>query len=97
MVHGHTHSRNAAEAELRGELPITRAIEVIYKTQECKKLGISRRVVREFLEKNCRAGWHHVAGPNGVREVGYYATALTGAQQAELLENRKEQRHSNSC
>ena len=90
MVHGHTHSRNAAEAELRGELPITRAIEVIYKTQECKKLGISRRVVREFLEKNCGAGWHHVAGPSRVREVPYFATALTEAQQAELLGNRKK-------
>jgi len=89
-VHGYMHSRNAGEAELRGELPITRAIEVIYKDLECKKLGIPRRVVQEFLKKNCSAGWHHVAGPNGVREISYYATALTEAQQAKLLEYRKK-------
>ena len=87
MVHGSMHSRNAREAELRGELPITRAVEVTYKALECKKLGISRRVVREFLEKNCRAGWHHVAGPSRVREVPYYATVLTEEQQSELLKN----------
>jgi hypothetical protein len=71
-------------------LPITRAVEVIYKALECRKIGISRPVVREFLEKNCRAGWHHVAGPGRVREVPYYATVLTEAQQSELLNNRKE-------
>jgi hypothetical protein len=41
--------------------------------------------VREFLLKHCYQGWHHVAGPNGVREVPYYATRLTDEQKRELL------------
>ena len=36
-VHGHTHSRNAREAEARGEMPISRAVEAVYASLECKK------------------------------------------------------------
>ena len=86
-VHGKTHSYNAIEAEEHGEMPLTRAIENIYRSLECKKHKISRRRVREFLEKNCYCGWHHIAGPNGVREVGYYSTLLTDEQKKQLLVN----------
>ncbi len=85
MVHGSTHSRNAREAEERGEMPLTRAVDAVYQALECKKLEVSRRRVREFLEKNCERGWHHVAGPNSVREVPYYATRLDEDQQQRLL------------
>jgi hypothetical protein len=85
MVHGHTHSCAAREAEERGEMPLTRAVEAVYTAFQCKKYGVSRRKVREFLEKHSGRGWHHVAGPNGMREVGYYATSLTESQKRELL------------
>jgi hypothetical protein len=85
MVHGQTHSRNAFAAEERGEMPITRAVEAVYVLLECKKHKVPRRKVRAFLERNCQRGWHHVAGPNGVRMVGYYATNLTEEQRRELL------------
>jgi hypothetical protein len=90
MVHGYTHSRNARESEERGEMPLSRAIEAVYTSLECKKFKVSRRKVREFLEKHCSRGWHHVAGPNGVREVNYYATVLTDDQKRELLGTVKE-------
>jgi hypothetical protein len=85
MVHGYTHSRAARAAEEHGEMPLTRAVEVVYELLDCKTHRVSRRRVREFLEKNCGRGWHHVAGPNGVREVPYYATSLTHDQKRELL------------
>ncbi len=90
MVHGYTHSRNARESEAEGEMPLTRAIEAVYTSLECKKHKVSRRKVREFLEKNCGCGWHHVAGPNGVRMVSYYSTLLTTDQKRELLGTVKE-------
>jgi len=89
MVHGNTHSRNAREAEERGEMPITRATNTVYESLECKKNGISRKKVREFLEKHCSRGWHHVAGRNGVREVNYYATELSDEQKSLLLSMSK--------
>jgi hypothetical protein len=89
MVHGHTHSRNARAAEERGEMPLTRAIEAVYMALECKQHKVSRRRVREFLEQNCGQGWHHVAGPNSVRMVGYYTTVLTDEQKGELLMARE--------
>jgi hypothetical protein len=85
MVHGYTHSRNARESEERGEMPLSRAIEAVYLSLECKKHKVSRRMVREFLEQHCYRGWHHVAGPNGVRQVNYYATELTDDQKRDLL------------
>ena len=85
FVNGKTHSFNAIEAEERGEMPITRAVEAVYKTLECKNRKVSRRRVREYLEAHCNRGWHHVAGPNGVREVDYYATDLTETQIHDLL------------
>ena len=42
-------------------------------------------MVREYLERHCQRGWHHVAGYNDVREVHYYATELTEEQREELL------------
>jgi hypothetical protein len=81
MVHGQTHSRNAFEAEERGEMLLTRAIEAVYASLECKKHKVPRREVREFLERNCQRGWHHVAGPNGVRMVGYYGSPGPGWHQ----------------
>jgi len=90
MVHGNTHSQNAQEAERRGEMPLTRAIEIVYVSLDCKKHKISRRQVREFLQKHCERGWHHVAGPNGVREVDYYATSLTDGEKRQLLANAKK-------
>ena len=84
-IHGYMHSRNAREAEERGEMPMTRAVEAVYASLECKKHKVSKRKVREFLEKHCGRGWHHVAGPNEVREVEYYATSLTDEQKGELL------------
>ena len=89
MVHGYTHSRNARAAEERGEMPLTRAIEAVYTALQCKQHKVSRRSVREFLEQNCGRGWHHVAGPNGVRMVGYYTTVLTDEQKRELLMARE--------
>lgn len=83
-VHGYTHSRAAREAEEHGEKPLTRAVETVYTNLGCKKHGITRRRVREFLQKYCNRGWHHVAGPNGVRIVNYYTTALTEQQIQEL-------------
>ena len=85
FVHGKTHSFNASEAEARGEMPLTRAIEAVYTSLECKKHKVSRRKVREFLEKNCYCGWHHIAGPNGVREVSYYNTSLSEDQKRQLF------------
>jgi len=85
MVHGNTHSFGAREAEAADEMPLTRAVEAVYAELECKKHKVSRRKVREFLENNCGRGWHHVAGPNGVREVPYYATLLTDEQKRKLL------------
>jgi hypothetical protein len=81
---------NAGSAEARGEMPISRAIEVVYKTMDCKSRGISRRVVREFLVKHCYRGWHHVAGPSGVREINYFATSLSSAEEEELLKFRRK-------
>jgi hypothetical protein len=85
MVHGYTHSRAAREAEARGEMPLTRAVEAVYQNLKCKEHKIPRKRVRAYLEANCCRGWHHVAGPNRVREVGYYATLLTQKQIRELL------------
>src|SRR4051794_4942025 len=85
MVHGKTHSWNALAAEYRGEMPLTRAVNAVYAALDCKSHGVSRRKVREYLEQNCRRGWHHVAGPNGLREVPYYATALTDEEKRALL------------
>jgi hypothetical protein len=92
FVHGYTHSRAAREAEERGEMPLTRALEAVYAALECKKLKVSRRRVREYLAKHCGRGWHHVAGPNGVREVLYYATSLTDKQKRELLATSAQRR-----
>jgi hypothetical protein len=50
MVHGQTHSRNAFAVEERGEMPITRAVEAVYVSLECKKYKVPRREVRAFLE-----------------------------------------------
>lgn len=83
-VHGYTHSLGAEEAEERGEYPISRAVEQVYNDLECKKQGISRRRVREFLVAHCACGFHHVAGPS-VREVSYYSTVLTDDQKRDLL------------
>lgn len=88
-VHGQMRSRNARESEAHDEMPLTRAIEAVYTSLECKKHGVSRRKVREFLETHCRCGAHHVAGPS-VRLVGYYATSLTAAQKRQLLATAKE-------
>jgi hypothetical protein len=94
MIHGNTHSRNARESEQRGEMPLIRAIDAVYTSLECKNHRVSRREVREFLVHHCARGWHHVAGPNRVREVPYYATALTDDQKRKLLNrNEKEPDH----
>ena len=85
MVHGYTHSRAAREAEECGEMPLSRAVEAVYLALECKQHRVSRRKVREFLMEHCGRGWHHVAGPNDVREVPYFVTVLTDKQKAELL------------
>jgi hypothetical protein len=90
MVHGNMRSRNAQEAEEHAEMPLTRAVEAVYKSLECKKHKVSQRQVREFLEQYCGRGWHHIAGPNGVREVNYYATSLTDEQKRELLGTAKK-------
>jgi hypothetical protein len=90
MVHGNTHSQGTDEAEGRGEMPLTRAVEAVYTALECKKYKVSRRRVREILEKHCYRGWHHVAGPSGVREVNYYATVLTEDEKRLLLGTRQE-------
>lgn len=87
FIHGKTRSFNALDAEARGEMPLTRAIEAVYKSLDCKKRKISRRRVREFLEKNCYAAWHHVAGPNGVREIAYYSTNLDEDLKNKLIDS----------
>lgn len=89
MVHGYTHSRNAREAEERGEMPLTRAVEAVYTSLDCKSRKVSRRQVREFIEENCPQGWHHVAGPNGVRMVNYYATNLSDDEKQQLFASAK--------
>ena len=85
MVHGNTHSQGAEEAEVRGEMPITRAVDTVYTSLECKRYKVSRRKVKEFLEANCDCGWHHVAGPNGVQKVAYFSTELNASQKVDLL------------
>jgi hypothetical protein len=90
MVHGYTHSRNACESEQRGEMPLTRAIEAVYVSLDCKKRRVSRRKVREFLEQYCGCGAHHVAGPTSVELVNYYATLLTDDQKRQLLDTAKK-------
>jgi len=90
LVHGNTHSRNARESEDCGEMPLTRAVEAVYTSLECKRHKVSRRKVREFLQKHCGCGWHHVAGPGRVRQVDYYATTLTDDQKHELLGTAEE-------
>jgi hypothetical protein len=67
-------------------MPMTRAVEAVYTELGCKKHKVPRSKVRDFLEKNCDRGWHHVAGPSRVREVPYYATSLTDEQKKQLLE-----------
>ena len=84
-VNGKTHSWNAIEAEQRGELPITRAVEEIYHRLNCKTLKIPRRRVREFLDAHCYAGYHHIAGYNDVRAVDYYRTKLTKEEERLLM------------
>jgi len=84
-VHGSTHSHNAREAEERAEMPLIRAINTVYVSLECKNHKVSRKAVRKFLLVHCERGWHHVAGPNGVREVNYYATSLTDDQKRQIL------------
>jgi hypothetical protein len=71
-------------------MPISRAVDEVYKSMECKSIGISRREVQEFLMQHCACGWHHVAGPSRVREVNYYATVLSPLQKEELLKLRKK-------
>jgi hypothetical protein len=56
MVHGHTHSWNAREAQVRGEMPITRAVAEVYSALDCKKYKVSKRTVRLFLERHCGRG-----------------------------------------
>ena len=90
MVHGYTHSQNARASEERGEMPLTRATQAVYASLDCKKHKVSRIAVREFLKQHCTRGWHHVAGPNGVREVAYYATSLTDDQKRGLLAAAKK-------
>lgn len=88
-VHGYDRSRAAEEAEDTGELPLTRATDFVYREYDCKRRGITRRQVREFLEANCNRGWHHVAGPS-VRAVGYYSTDLTEDEKRMLLASAKK-------
>ena len=97
MVHGYTHSRNAEEAEERGELPITRAVKAVYEALECKKRGVSLRKVREFLEEKCQCGWHHVSGPNRVRAIGYYRTWLSDDEERQLLGTFEEPLETGPC
>jgi len=85
MIHGYTHSRCAVGAEEYGEMPLTRAIEAVYTSLECKKHKVSRRKVHEFLQRHCGCGWHHVAGPNSARMVDYYRTFLTDDEKLQLL------------
>jgi hypothetical protein len=89
-IHGYTHSPAAQEAEKRGEMPLTCAVEVVYAGLECKKHKVSRRQVREFLVRHCERGWHHVTGPNRMREVPYYTTSLTDDQKMGLLSQAKK-------
>jgi hypothetical protein len=84
-VHGNSHSLAAEEAEERGEMPITRAVKTVYLACDCKRHGVTKTRVREFLQEHCNAGWHHVAGPGRVREVAYYDTNLKDEQRTELL------------
>ena len=84
-------SRKARGPDEHGKMLLTRAIEAVYASLECKKHGVSRRKVREFLEKNCGCGAHHVAGPTRVNLVNYYSTALTDDQKRQLLGNGKKQ------
>jgi hypothetical protein len=98
LVHGNTHSRAACEAETRGEMSLTRAVEDVYVKLDCKRRKISRRLLADFLEEHCSRGWHHVAGPNGVREVFYYATVWTDElmQKFELYVAARKQKKVNA-
>ncbi len=85
MIHGRMHSRAAEQAEAHGEMPLTRATSEVYHSLECKKHRVTRKMVRDFLEKHCCCGWHHVAGPGDVRNVDYYTTCLDEEQKRQLL------------
>jgi hypothetical protein len=84
-VNSKMRSYGAEDAEDRGEMPPARAVDTVYVELECKKHRVPRREVSEFLMQHCGRGWHHVAGPNGVRRVYCYATVLTDEQKRELL------------
>lgn len=85
-VNGRPRSRNAEIAERNGKMPITRAVDQVYRQYNCRRHRITRRAVRECLEKHWDGEWHHV-GPYA-HETDYYNTRLSVGQMRELLASR---------
>lgn len=86
-VNGKARSMNAEIAERSGKLPLTRAVDTVYHSYNCRRHGITRKVVRSLLESNWDGEWHHV-GPYA-HEINYFNTHLSFGQLRELLEAKK--------
>ena len=85
-VNGKPRSVNAEIAEQNGRMPLTRAIDAVYRTYNCRKHRVTRRAVRQILESHWDGEWHHV-GPYA-HSCGYYETKLFRSQLRELLKTR---------
>jgi hypothetical protein len=79
---------NAEIAEREGRMPITRAIDAVYRNYNWRRHGITRKAVRELLERHWDGEWHHV-GPYA-HEVGYFDTRLSFGQLRQLLKSGAE-------
>jgi hypothetical protein len=77
-VNGKPRSMNAEIAEREGRMPLTRAVDAVYRNYNCRRHRITRKAVRELLESHWDGEWHHV-GPYA-HEIGYYNTRLSFGQ-----------------
>ena len=87
-VNGKPRSINAEIAERVGKLPLTRAVDAVYRNYNCRKHGITRKVVRSVLEESWDGQWHHV-GPYA-HEIAYYDTRLSIGQLRQMLTYKKK-------
>ena len=85
-VNGKPRSYNAEIAERNDRMPLTRAIDAVYRNYNCRRHGITRKAVRQVLERHWDGEWHHV-GPYAHR-CNYYDTKLFRSQLRELLNTR---------
>jgi hypothetical protein len=87
-VNGRSRSMNADIAEREGRMPLTHAVDAVYGNYNCRRHRITRKAVRELLERHWGGEWHHV-GPYAY-EVAYFDTGLSFGQLRLLLCTRRQ-------